>query len=252
MKRNIIEYKCVDSTNLKMRELVSEEAELQDGTVIAADQQSAGRGRLGRSFYSPVGAGLYMSYLIKNCDPALMPYYTPWTAVAVAEAIEESTGASAGIKWVNDIIIGERKVCGILAESVVDRSGARHAIIGIGINLRGARDAFPPDIVGKASSLEAETGVICSPRELLLAIASSLDGFSRMSDARKSELFNGYRSRSVLLDRDVAVISPSGEHEAHVLAIAENYNLIVRYWDGSEGTLGSGEVSVRMKNGQYI
>lgn len=252
-ERKILRYGELSSTNLKMRELIKSGIGLENGSVIVADAQSAGRGRLGRSFYSPLGAGLYMSYLISSPDEMYMQYYTSWAAVAVVRALERlAGGARIGIKWVNDLIIGNKKICGILAESALSELGVRNVVIGIGVNVLGAREDYPAELAEKASSLEAELGVRFSRDELLLLIAAELDELLNVNDEKKQLMLSEYRAHCISLGRDISVISPSGTREAYALSVADNYDLIVRYPDGNTEALYSGEVSVRLDGGKYI
>ena len=148
----IIEYGIIDSTNLQARRLIEGAwgEEIQP-TVLLAEGQTAGRGRLGRSFYSPTDTGLYTSLIIESpssLDKLLS--LTALAAVAASEAIEAAFGINVGIKWVNDLYYNERKIAGILAESCISGT-KRYIILGIGINL--STESFPDDILLKAGSL---------------------------------------------------------------------------------------------------
>ena len=125
-----------------------------EGFVVAANAQSSGRGRLGRSWASPPGAGLYVSAVLRPA-PQVLPLITIAAGVAVADGIEAATGLRPGVKWPNDVYAGSRKLAGILAEAGSSAAG-EHVVVGFGINLRPA--AYPPEVAARATSVEAELG----------------------------------------------------------------------------------------------
>ena len=156
-------YDTVSSTNDVADQLACEGA--GHGTVVAADCQESGRGRLGRTWHSPPGAGLYVSVVLRPGElpgPAALgslsaaARITLTAGVAVADALSGVTGLPATIKWPNDVMIGRRKVCGILAEGAATGGALRHVILGFGVNVLAA--AYPPAIADRATSIEAETG----------------------------------------------------------------------------------------------
>jgi len=166
----------VTSTN----DLASAAAERGDpeGTTFVAGAQTAGRGRLGRSWFSPPGAGLYVSTIIRR--PALTPWITLAGGVAVAEGIRRATGLPLQIKWPNDVVaVGgsgfkrRRKIAGILAEASSGARGVQHVILGIGVNLGLA--SFPPELADRASSVESELGRQVEPGPVLAAILAALN-----------------------------------------------------------------------------
>jgi BirA family biotin operon repressor/biotin-[acetyl-CoA-carboxylase] ligase len=141
-----------------------------EGTVVIADVQTAGRGRHGRTWNSPAGAGLYMSLILRPAgtlaeshSPAAL--LTLASGVAVAEAVRARTGLPAEIKWPNDVLVGKRKLAGILAEAAAQAGVLHYVILGIGLNI--LQTAFPPDLAGRATSIEAETSRSCDRDELL-------------------------------------------------------------------------------------
>ena len=143
----ILVYDHLPSTNQTAREMAADGA--LDGTVVLAHKQSAGRGRLGRSFFSPDGTGLYMSLILRrDLTAADALRLTPMAAVATAEAIEDMVGHKVDIKWVNDIYLDQKKVCGILTEGSVDPTSGRlaYAVIGIGVNITPPDGGFPEEI----------------------------------------------------------------------------------------------------------
>ena len=237
--------KRVTSTNTVLRELAA--IGVPEGYVIAAEEQTAGKGRLGRGFHSPAGCGAYFSLLLrpgpKSGETSLI---TSAAAVAVARAIDEVFNIRAGIKWVNDLYVGDKKVCGILTEATMDMESGSidNAVLGVGINITKPETGYPEDIGDVASSLISEKGGKDSGRCRL--IASVLDNFWMIYlNLSKREFLDEYRERSIVLGRDILVLSARDTKPAHALAIDDECRLIVRYENGETATLGTGEVSVR-------
>ncbi len=239
-------FDSVSSTNtlLKTRAEQGEDA----GLVLIAREQTAGRGRMGRSFYSPAGSGLYLSVLYRPVSPAADAVrITACAAVAVAETIEALSGQKTQIKWVNDVLIGGKKVSGILTEASLDcESGLVHyLIVGIGINISEPEGDFPDvlqGIAGSAFSGEAIPHLRC---RLAAGILDRLTDF--MEDPGDDRCFEAYRARSLVLGRQVNLLSPGREPvPAEVLALERDYSLLVRLGDGSERRISSGEISLRL------
>lgn len=208
-----------------------------NGTVIIAAHQTAGRGRKGRSFYSPNGCGIYMSVIIKRDLPLNRTgLLTSAVAVAVARAIETLTPATVHIKWVNDLLICGKKVCGILCESTPDA-----IIIGIGVNVSTLQ--FPPEIEKIASSLLKESGTAPDRAVLIAAILSELEMLlDRFEDGAFLE---ESRRRSAVLGKTVTVLRGNETFSALAVAIDEGGGLVVKT-ETDTLTLSSGEVSLRL------
>jgi BirA family biotin operon repressor/biotin-[acetyl-CoA-carboxylase] ligase len=229
----------VDSTNARLKEWAAKgEAE---GAVLIAGKQSAGRGRRGRGFFSPAGTGLYMSVLLRpRLDPADTVLLTPLAAVAACRAIGAAAGQPAGIKWVNDILLGGQKVGGILAEGI---PGA-YVVLGIGINLFDPPEGFPAEIAGIAGSvfgreacLEQQTsGLMARLLGELYALYTALPDTAFMRE---------YRALSLVLNRRVRVLAEPG-FEALAEDIDDCGALMLRKDDGERVRLCAGEVSVRL------
>lgn len=230
----------VDSTNTQL--LKAGDAGQAQGAVLIAGAQTAGRGRMGRSFYSPDDTGLYLSILLRPKTGAMA--ITAQAAVAACEAIEAATPAQPGIKWVNDILIDGRKVCGILAEShAMTASGGGFVVLGIGMNVYAPRGGFPPEIADVAGCISASptNGLRC-------ALASGfLNSFMRLyEDDSAQELADAYARRSVLTGKRVRVLRAGGERTAMVLGTDAQCRLLVQYDDDSQReVLGTGEISIR-------
>jgi len=176
LKPKVFRFESLPSTNTELARLASEGA--AEGVSIVADEQTAGRGRLQRAWSSPKGAGLYFSILLRPVIPQnYWPLITFMAALAVGDALSEAAGVQTDIKWPNDLLSGERKICGILAEAI-DTPAGRAVIVGIGINL--TQNAFPPQLANVATSVAEATGQAMShvvDRERILAVL--LDALSR-------------------------------------------------------------------------
>ncbi len=272
MDRNIMHFESLPSTNDELKRLAEEGA--AEGTVLIADEQTAGKGRQGRSFFSPKDTGIYMSILLR---PSLAPkdslFITTAAAVAVTKAIRKVTDLDARIKWVNDIYIADRKICGILAEAALDNSGGlRYVVLGIGINVATPKAGFPAEIEDIAGALEGN-GVSEAKRDSaaghdaagetsdsargssslrrLLADAV-LDEFECLYDSfaesnfDKSYVTEQYRSMSAVIGRDILVLDEGGPVRAHADDIDDDCRLIVTLEDGTRRILSSGEISIRL------
>ncbi|RRD63336.1 biotin--[acetyl-CoA-carboxylase] ligase [Fretibacterium sp. OH1220_COT-178] len=239
--RRIICLASVGSTNTYAKELALSGAE--HGTLIVADSQTAGRGRRGRSFFSPAGTGLYMSLILRpHVEMERFVLVTVAAAVAVCRTIESLTEASPRIKWVNDVFLegqdgAERKICGILTEAVsdVESGSVETVVVGIGLNVK--TKAFAPELRDVAGSLSSET----VRRDCLAAgIAERLMKYQERLDA--PELMRLYRDRSLLLGREIRYLRDGVEHHGHALDIDVGGGLIVRDRSGETAVLRSGEV----------
>lgn len=241
---NVVYYDEIDSTNNRAKEAGDNKA--PHGTLFVADMQVAGKGRRGRVWQSPAGSSIYMTILLyPEIPPLKAPQLTLVMAIAVAEGIKEVTGLDTKIKWPNDIVVNGRKICGILTEMSTEIDYINHVVIGAGINVN--QDDFPEDIRKTASSLKMELGKQVKRSELIAAIMKSFEKdyeiFVKTEDL--SGLQELYNSMLVNLDRDVKVLEPGNEYEAHALGINKTGELIVRTPEGEEKEIYAGEVSVR-------
>ncbi len=230
---------AVDSTNTRMKEWARQGA--PDRSVLLAETQSAGRGRLGRSFVSPPG-GLYLSYLLyPRLAPEDVGEITAWVAVAVRRALGRCCGFSPEIKWVNDLQWQGRKLCGILCETVLRRDRVESLVLGIGINVSTAEGDLPPQLRQTAASLRSlgfpVPGRSALAAELILALDELAADFPRGREDRLAE----YRSACVTLGQDVTL---SDGREAFAEALGDGFSLLLRLPDGSRRTLRSGEASL--------
>ena len=238
-------YKSITSTNTVLKKLAENGA--AEGTVLLAEEQTAGRGRMNRSFYSPAQTGLYMSLLLRPMMSAQeAASITSCAAVATAQAIEVLTGVKAEIKWVNDVLVNGKKVCGILTESALDsRTGLlQYAIVGIGINVRPPKGDFPAELAEIAGALPP----FPETEDLRCRLAAKI--LDRLMDCYEQlsaeDFYEEYKKRSCILGREIYILQLGREPvTATALDIEPDFSLRVRLTDGTETCLRSGEVSIR-------
>ncbi len=243
---NIIYLESCGSTNTLLKKLAQDGA--PEKTVVIAGSQSAGRGRLGRSFYSPEGCGLYMSILLRpdlSIENALE--ITTVAGVTTARVIKRHTSKAVGIKWVNDIYIDNKKVCGILTESSVDASGTRldYAVLGIGINLFTPPHGFPEELSDIACSLFEHKSDDDIKSKLTAEIIDEF--FKEYSEIGKNHLISEYRDYSVITGKEVNIITRDRTVSATVNGINDDYSLDVICDDGKRLMVSSGDVSIKIK-----
>ena len=238
-------YHSISSTNTVLKSL-AEEGEAE-GLCLIAEEQTAGRGRLGRSFFSPPESGLYMSLLLRPALPAADAVnITACAAVAVAEAIECLAPVRAEIKWVNDILVDGRKVCGILTESSLNCESGRldWLVVGIGINTRPPAEGFPEELKAVAGSAFGSEPIPELRCRLAAAVLDRLMASAR--NLKSEEIYEEYRRRSLVQGKEIRILSPNKDPEpAFALDIDKDYALIVRMPDGSSRRLTAGEVSTK-------
>ena len=239
-----IYFEELDSTNRYLKELAVKDA--RPGTVIIANRQSAGRGRLGRKFFSPGEKGIYMSILLRPDIPLERAVLiTSMAAVAVARAVERVSGIEAKIKWVNDIFLNGKKVCGILTEAGIDAESGKfsYAVLGIGVNV--GEMEFPEELRDIATSVSNECGFVISKEKLINEILLELERwYVTLSDG---DFLEESRKRSILLGKEIFVLDETaqgGSYPAKAVDINELGNLIIER-NGERVVLNSGEVSIR-------
>jgi len=237
----------LDSTNIRAKALAA--AGAPHGFLVIADEQSAGRGRLGRSFWSPGQTGVYMTLVLRPACPAeQVPMITSLAAVAAARAVEKLSGADVKIKWVNDLYIGGKKICGILSEAGfgADAGKPEYVVLGIGVNT--GKTEFPPELRDIAGSVGNETGTVPDRCRLAAEICNELEAL--YGSLETGAFLEESRRRSNVIGRDVLVIAGGRQYPAHALDIDGQGRLVVRTEKGTE-TLGFGEVSLRMDGGEH-
>lgn len=232
----------IASTNIRAKELALQGA--PHGTVVLAHRQSSGRGRFGRSFYSPDDSGLYASFILRpqlGAERAVM--ITSMAAVAVARAMERVADVQAKIKWVNDVYIGAKKACGILCEAGLDfESGQmQYVVAGIGVNV--GRMDFPPELNEIATSISNECGRDIARSRFCGELINELNALYPQLES--GAFMQESRERSNVIGRDVFVLRGNERYPATAVDIDDNGSLIVRTPDGKTDILHSGEISVR-------
>ncbi len=235
-------FDTIDSTNQEAKRLLA--TGCKSNTVIIAREQHSGRGRLGRTFFSPDRSGLYLSYIVN--DPLLLEdalLVTSATSVALTRAIDELFDIPVQIKWVNDLYKDGKKIAGILTEGTSNFESGRmeSIIIGLGINVFPPKGGFPEQLEDIATSLFEEE------QEVMNAFAAKIIShlMNVLQNLRDPSIMEEYRSRSLVIDSDVWVISMRSTYKAHVVNIEDNGALLVRDEKGEQHLLNSGEISIR-------
>ncbi len=231
---------CCPSTNAELKELARQGA--QEGSVLIAARQTQGRGRMGRSFSSPEG-GVYLSMLLKPRLSEKVPQLSALAALAVRRAVLECCRMQADIKWPNDLLLGGKKICGILAESVICGEELS-VILGIGVNLNTAAEDFSPELCQIAGSLYSLSGKMYDREAFACRLICELDElYSRWE---KGESFAGeYRAACINVGRQVTLLRGDERISAYAVDIADDMSLVVQLPDGKEERIQFGEVSLR-------
>ncbi|MFR2364726.1 MAG: biotin--[acetyl-CoA-carboxylase] ligase [Eubacterium sp.] len=239
-------FSSVTSTNTILKEMAEQGA--KEGTVIIAEEQTAGRGRTGKQFYSPKGTGIYISILLRPDIPAEESLFlTTSAAVATARAIEDVSDKRALIKWVNDIYLEDKKTCGILTEGAfnVETGKLDYAIVGIGINVCIPDGGFPDNIKDIATAIFDKQTDSINKRSIL--IANLLDYFMEYyKDFKSKSYVKEYIERSMIIGKTITVIEGSKTSVAKAIDIDKNCRLKVQFENGTTKWLSSGEVSTKI------
>ncbi len=241
MLSRVVHLKTVDSTNRYARQMDD------PGVLIVAEEQTQGRGRLGRTWYAPSGEGLWFTLVLRpDVDPSKAAVITQIAASAVWQGIHAVTGIEAAIKWPNDILIGSRKICGILTEMNAELGSIERLIVGIGINVNTQR--MPEDLKDTATSLMIETGKPWSRKALLVAVlkAFEADYAKFISTGELEDVILRCRQYSSLIGKQIRILHGSREEFAEAVDLSSSGELIIRKDSGELAPLISGEISVRV------
>ncbi len=246
-KKNIIIYETIDSTNNEAKNLAENFAE--EGTVIISDHQSSGKGRFNREFFSPSQKGIYMSIILR-------PHYTPpekaylitiYTAVNIANIFNKIVNAKVNIKWINDILINNKKVCGILAESSINvgKHCLDYIIVGIGINVFTLNSEFPDNIKLTSTSLIENNSNFVSRNYIISEIINSFSNI--YEEMQKKEIIDKYISYLDILGKHINILDSSYKciNVGKVIDIDKNANLIVKDINQNIITLNSNDITIR-------
>ena len=246
MGRALHFFEETDSTNAQAKQMAEQNE--AHGALFVADHQTMGRGRRGRAWDSPAGKNIYFTLLLR---PQIMPnqasMLTLVMAMAVAKGIEKTTGEKAFIKWPNDIVMDNRKVCGILTEMslTTEMDSIQYVVIGVGINV--GLQSFAEELSGKAASLEEVTKQNISRGRLLANIMECFEEYYELfiKTLDLSDILEEYNACLVNKDRQVRVLDPKGEFDGIAKGITRTGELLVETEDGTTKEIYAGEVSVR-------
>lgn len=244
MGRTLLYADIIDSTNLEAKKQA--ESGAPEGTLVVADCQNAGRGRLGRVWTSPSGCGLWMSLLLRPAFPPMQAsMVTLVAAMAVMEGIQEVSGVEALIKWPNDLVVQGKKVCGILTEMSLEENRISHIVTGIGINVNNT--SFPEELQDKAISLFMLTEKKISRAKLAAAVCKAFEKYYGifLKDGNLRSIKDAYNARLVNRGQQVVISDGAGSLICVSSGIDETGALLVTKEDGSVEAITSGEVSVR-------
>ncbi|MBO5206714.1 MAG: biotin--[acetyl-CoA-carboxylase] ligase [Clostridia bacterium] len=242
----IIRYTLTDSTNTRAKEYAREHVGERECVIFIADGQTAGRGRLGRSFVSESGEGIFLSVLFyPDLPPEKVTDTVAYSAVILRRAISRVAGVLPSVKWVNDLYLGGKKLAGILCECVFSENEKTPAIIaGMGINVY--KNAVNNEISDIATSIEAETNLRISREKLTEEIIEEF--LENLSSIGSQEMLSEYRDGSFIIGKKVTVRPIAGEpYEARAVEILDDYSLLVEPQGGGRLALNSGEISVKLK-----
>ena len=242
--QEIVCFTETDSTNVRARKLGENGA--AHGTLVVAEQQTAGRGRRGRGWESPAGSSIYMSLLLRpEFLPNKAPMLTIVMAYSVATALREQTGLDFRIKWPNDIVLNGKKVVGILTEMSTEIEYINQVVIGVGINVN--TEAFPEEICATATSIRRESGKTWRRAELIAAILRQFEvQYERfVKEEDLAYLREAYDAILVNCNREVRILGEKDGYRAVALGIDDQGELLVRKEDGTVTSVYAGEVSVR-------
>lgn len=241
--QSILAEDVIDSTNNQAKRLAEEDA--PHGLLVIAEQQTQGKGRMGRPWRSPRGSGVWMSLLLRpEIKPVQASGLTLVMAMAVQQALADVAGISCAIKWPNDIVADGRKICGILTEMSADPDRINHIVIGLGINVKD--EAFPEEIKDVAASVYQISGKQVCRAELVAAILKRFEQFYEkyIQTGNLRLLKDEYNEKLINRGRMVRVLDPAGEYTATAEGITDEGALIVDR-EGERTEIISGEVSVR-------
>lgn len=233
----------VESTNTLAKEMAKNGA--KHGTVVIADSQTGGRGRMGRSFQSPAGQGIYMSVILRYpVKPEALMHLTCATAVYLCDALTEFAMIQPQIKWTNDIIHQKKKLAGILTELVITGQETC-AIVGIGLNVCQNSSDFLPEIRSIATSLRLILDAKVAREAVFAKILQNIHRMDQALLTEQSAIMSRYRERCATLGQEVSILHGDTVRHGLALSVTDEGALVVRFADGSEEAVNSGEVSIR-------
>jgi BirA family biotin operon repressor/biotin-[acetyl-CoA-carboxylase] ligase len=243
--RGIIHFEEVDSTNNYAKKIANEGC--QHGTIVVAEKQTMGRGRVGREWKSYTSEGLWFTIVLRpDLEPENVQIVTLAASVAVVEGILETQGIVCGIKWPNDIILDNCKLGGILTELSAEPGHVNYVVVGIGININQDSSTFDDEIKNKATSLRIHTGKPVSRVKLLEGILTRFESiYSIMLQGNSEEIIDKWSKYSVTLGKEVRIIVKNVEYNGLAESIASDGKLVVNCNDGVVREISAGEIQVR-------
>lgn len=244
-RNSICYFDSIDSTNSYAKRIAAEGA--GNGTIVVADSQTAGRGRMGRSFHSPQQSGIYLSIILRpKCAGQDLMHLTCAVGVAMCNAMEQCCSIRPGIKWINDLVLGSKKIGGILTELSLNANGqVDYAVVGIGINCNQPQESFPEQLQQIATSIFAVTGNSVSLPKLTAAMIVQLKAMADNLFHTQQATMLQYEKDCVTLQKEVVIHTSQGTKSGFAYGIDNSGGLLVRYDDGNTDIISSGEASVR-------
>lgn len=240
--RNVHAFETIDSTNTYAKSL--SEYEAAHGTIVIADEQTAGRGRMHREWISAKGKNLLFTLILYPNfgleKISLLPFVG---SLAVTDAIETVTGLSATCKWPNDVMINGKKVCGMLLESAAGNSRNNKVLLGIGVNVN--QDEFPEELKNKASSLKNESGATVDRVRLLATILEEMENrYNQLANFPSQRLLSDWKMKALLFGKKITVLESEFSFNATAIDVAEDGSLIIQTDDGRKRNIFAGDVSL--------
>lgn len=244
-QRDIHHYDQTDSTNRRAKELAA--AGAAEGVLVVAEEQTRGRGRLDRQWFSPAGQGIYASLILRpSLPPGAVTRMVLLTAVAVAETLRDAAGMTVSIKWPNDILAGGRKIAGILTEVAMEMDTVNYIVIGLGLNVNIPANAFPEDLGGRATSVLMETGKTFSRALLLRRFLESCEGYYHsVLESGFDPVMARWRALTDMEGKQVTVQTIGGTYTGRVLDFDRDGFLILQDNEGESIKIYSGDVTLR-------
>lgn len=247
----ILLYEETASTNTVAMKLSKQG--VQEGTLVLAEAQTKGRGRMGRSWYSPKGLNLYLSLVLRpSCAARVVPWVGLTAAVALAKTIKEESGLSAKVKWPNDIEISKRKAAGILTEAVINLGQVESLILGIGVNLNTDEKDFLPELHSTATSIKIESGQHVDRIRFLQQLLATLEAwYGTFLQSSYDEIRRAYLAHFELFGQPVRIQQADTVIRGTITGISPEGALGLRRSDGQEITVHSGDV-LRVRAGDAV
>ncbi|HHW32046.1 MAG TPA: biotin--[acetyl-CoA-carboxylase] ligase [Clostridiaceae bacterium] len=246
----ILYFKEIDSTNNYAKKIAYEGC--KDGTVVIAERQTSGRGRLGRTWESDKGNGIWMSVILRpDISPEAIQLITLASSVAVVEAIKDTTGIATGIKWPNDILLDGKKLCGILVEMSSEMDRINFVVIGIGINIGQDNRDFSENLRNKAISLKSyiyqnNINIEFTRSMIVGKLLTKIEKYYNfILKGRTEEIIQNWKKYSVVLGKEVVVSSRDGDFTGIAEDLTEEGKLVIRSFDGVTQLILSGEISLK-------